>query len=36
MTGRRDPRAYVRLAAYLEEMITSGQLAPGDPLPAIG
>ena len=31
-----DPRAYRRLADLLRDQITSGILAPGEPLPPIG
>jgi len=31
-----DPRAYVRLAALLRDQITSGIIAPGEPLASIG
>jgi DNA-binding GntR family transcriptional regulator len=31
-----DPRAYRRLAALLRDQITSGMIAPGVQLPAIG
>jgi DNA-binding GntR family transcriptional regulator len=31
-----DPRAYMRLAALLEDQITSGQLSKGQPMPNIG
>lgn len=30
-----DPRAYVRIADELRQMITSGELAPGMPVPSI-
>jgi DNA-binding GntR family transcriptional regulator len=30
-----DPRAYVRIADGLRERITSGELAPGMPMPSI-
>jgi DNA-binding GntR family transcriptional regulator len=30
-----DPRAYMRLAAFIREQITSGTLAPGGRLPSI-
>jgi DNA-binding GntR family transcriptional regulator len=30
-----DPRAYMRLAAVVRDMITSGELEPGQPVPSI-
>jgi DNA-binding GntR family transcriptional regulator len=33
--GQPDPRAYMRLAAFIREQITDGKLAPGGPLPSI-
>jgi len=30
-----DPRAYVRIAAAVRQQITSGELAPGQPVPSI-
>jgi GntR family transcriptional regulator len=33
--GQPDPRAYMRLAAFLREQITNGKLAPGGRLPSI-
>ena len=33
--GQSDPRAYIRLAAFIREQITDGKLAPGDRLQSI-
>jgi len=33
--GQPDPRAYMRLAAFIREQISDGKLAPGGPLPSI-
>lgn len=33
--GQPDPRAYMRLAAFLREQIRDGKLAPGGQLPSI-
>lgn len=35
MTEVDDPRAYVRIAAAMRQRITSGELAPGQPVPSI-
>ena len=35
MTEVDDPRAYVRIAAAVRQQITSGELAPGQPVPSI-
>jgi GntR family transcriptional regulator len=33
--GQPDPRAYMRLAAFIREQIRDGKLAPGGRLPSI-
>jgi DNA-binding GntR family transcriptional regulator len=33
--GQPDPRAYMRLAAFIREQISDGKLAPGGRLPSI-
>jgi DNA-binding GntR family transcriptional regulator len=35
VTEEDDPRAYVRIAAAVRHQITSGELAPGQPVPSI-